>query len=77
GVEGNEDDTPFRNPGELINVPGMGPQMVAQMARYFTVRSGTFEVQVEARIGSYRRLYTGLLRRNNPRDIQLLYFTWD
>ena len=75
-VEGNDDDTPFRNPGELMNVPGMNRQAVAQVARFFSVRSRTFEVQVDARIDNYKRTFYAHLRRNNPRDIQTLYFYW-
>jgi general secretion pathway protein K len=74
GVEGNEDDVPFRNPGEIINVPGINRQFAGQLARYFTTRSTTFEVQVEATIGHYRRQYVAMLRRVSPRDVQVLYF---
>jgi general secretion pathway protein K len=77
GVEGNEDDTPFRNVGELINVPGINRQLVPQLNRFFTTRSGTFQVQVDAQIGNYRRQFVSLLRRNNPRDIQILHFYWN
>lgn len=76
GMEGNEDDTPFRSPAELRNVPGVDQGILRDAAKFFTVNSGTFEVQVDARIGNYRRLYTAMLRRNNPRDIQILYFYW-
>ena len=75
-TEGNEDDTPFRNVGELINVPGMNRGAVGQLARYFTVRSGTFEVTVTARVGNYQREYIALIRRNNARDLQTLFFYW-
>ncbi|MBI3848909.1 MAG: general secretion pathway protein GspK [Verrucomicrobia bacterium] len=73
GVDGTEDDIPFRSPGELINVPGLNRQIVGQLARYFNVRSSTFEVQVDAEIDQYKRQYIALLRRNNPRDVQVLY----
>jgi general secretion pathway protein K len=77
GAEGNEDDTPFRVPGELVNVPGMNRQFASLLARYCTVRSSTFEVQVDARIGQYTRHYKALLRRNTPRDVQILSFYWE
>ncbi|MCL5098486.1 MAG: type II secretion system protein GspK [Candidatus Omnitrophica bacterium] len=76
GVEGNDDDTPFRNVGELINVPGINPQLVGQIGRFFTVRSATFEVQVDAQIDHYKHRFVAMLRRNSPRDIRLLYFNW-
>jgi general secretion pathway protein K len=78
GVEGSEDDVPFRSPGELINVPGMIPQFIQGLQGVLAVRSLTFEVVVEARIGQYKRRYVALLRRNatNPRDVQALYFHW-
>ena len=78
GVEGTEDDVPFRTPGELINVPGMIPQFIQGLQGVLAVRSMTFEVVVEARIGEYKRRYVALLRRNasNPRDVQALYFHW-
>lgn len=78
GVDGTEDDMPFRSPRDLINVPGMVPQFVQGMQSFLAVRSMTFEVLVEARIGEYRRRYVALIRRNanNPRDVQTLYFHW-
>ena len=76
GVEGNEDDTPFHQVGELVNVPGLSRQMVAMMTRYVAVQSATFEVTVDAHIGTYRREYVALLRLNNPRDVQVLNFHW-
>ncbi|MBI4658222.1 MAG: general secretion pathway protein GspK [Verrucomicrobia bacterium] len=78
GVDGTEDDVPFRTPGELINVPGMLPQFVQQLQGVFQTRSLTFEVTVDAKINQYRRQFVALLRRNpgNMRDIQTLYFHW-
>jgi general secretion pathway protein K len=76
GVEGNEDDTPFHNVGELINVPGINRQIIQPSTRYLDVRSATFEVTVDARVGSYRREFTALLRCNSARDCQVLNFSW-
>jgi hypothetical protein len=76
GMDGTEDDMPFRNPGELARVPGMHPMIAQQLGRFFTVRSLVFEVTVEARIDNDVRRYVGLLRRVNPRDIQLISFYW-
>lgn len=76
GVEGNEDDTPFRNVGELINVPGIDRGLVSQFGRYFSVQSATYEVHVTARIGSYQKEYVAMIRRNGPKDVQTLFFHW-
>jgi general secretion pathway protein K len=76
GVEGTEDDTPFRGVGELARVPGMNPGAIAQFSRYFTVRSLMFEVHVEARIGEHRREYVGLVRCASPRDVVLMNLYW-
>jgi len=78
GVEGTEDDMPFRAPNDLINVPGMFPEIIQVMQGLLAVRSMTFEVEVEARIGGHTGRYVALLRRNsnNPRDVQALSFHW-
>jgi general secretion pathway protein K len=75
GVEGNEDDMPFRGIGELANVPGMTPQIAQLFSRYFSTRSSTFEVQVDAQIDAVRRTYHAVLRRNGN-QLVLLYMYW-
>ena len=64
---------PLNNPGELINA-GIPPNVVQQMSRYADVRSRTFEVTVDARIGESKGKFRALLIRNNPRDIQVTGF---
>lgn len=76
GADGTEDDTPFRNAGELINVPGISRQAVAQLQRICDVRSRTFEVQVDAEVNGYRRQFIAIVGRNSPKDIQVLTFHW-
>jgi len=77
GAEGTEDDMPFRSAQELGRIPGFGnPALVGQISRFFNVRSLVFEVQVDAHLGSYHRQYVAILRRNGPRDIQVLSFYW-
>lgn len=78
GADGTEDDIPFRSPGELINVPGMHPQFISGVQGFLGVRSYTFEVTVETRIGGLKRQFVALLRRNAaaPRDVQIQYFHW-
>ncbi|MCI0748141.1 MAG: general secretion pathway protein GspK [Verrucomicrobia subdivision 3 bacterium] len=72
GTDGTLDDTPFRSPAEIGTVPGLPPPVLQQFARFFTTRSIVFEATVVARIGSDTRTYTAVLRRNSPRDIQIL-----
>lgn len=76
GQDGNEDDVPFDNTGEVINA-GVPPQMVQLFTQYLTTISSTFEVRVDVEIGQSKRRYYGLLRRNSPSDIQLLNMRWD
>lgn len=76
GVDGTEDDTPFRNPGEGLLCGGLNNAVVGQIVRYCDVRSRTFEVQVDAQINGFHRYFFATLYRNNPRDIQVLTFYW-
>jgi general secretion pathway protein K len=78
GADGTEDDTPLRSPQELARIPSIGanPAAVGMFSRYLTVRSLVFEVNVTVRAGSSSRTYVGLLRRNSPRDIQVLSLCW-
>ncbi len=76
-VDGTEDDTPFHSPGELINVPGMVPTFVSQMSRYTSVRSFTFEAQVDVEMDQYKRRLVALLFRNGPRDVQIVNLHWE
>ena len=77
GVTGTEDDTPFRNVGELINVPGFGQQSVSGAGRVFTVRSATYEVHVTVDIGGQKREMVALIYRNGvPNDVRVLNTHW-
>jgi general secretion pathway protein K len=75
GADGTEDDMPFRSPGEIGRIPSLAP-VAGQISRFCTVRSLVFEVTVDAHIGNYHRKYVATLRRNGPRDIQVLSFYW-
>jgi len=77
GVDGTDDDTPFHSPGELINVPGMIPTFVSQLSRFASVRSFTFEVQVNVEMDQYRRRLIALLFRGGPRDVRVLNMYWE
>ena len=75
GADGTEDDTPFHNAGELVNA-GLSRQVVQQLSRFCDVRSKTFEVEVNAEIGTYKRQFFAILGRNSNRDVQVLSFYW-
>lgn len=76
GAEGTEDDMPFRNIGEMANIPGMRPEIVQAFSRFFSVRSSAFEVRVEARVDNLTRVYHTVLVRGMGRDLQPLYLYW-
>lgn len=76
GQEGTDDDTPFRNPGELGGVSGINPQAAQAFAQRFAVRSATFEIEVAVDIGGQKRTMVGLIYRVNARDVRTLYTHW-
>ncbi len=73
---GTEDDVPFINTGELINVPGLDPQIMQGVRNFLTVQSFIFEITVEAEIGAFKREFVALVHRRNRSDIPILYFHW-
>lgn len=78
GIDGNEDDTPLRQPGgrDLINI-GLSPQSAQSLSQFCDVRSTTFEVEVLAQVGTSSRHYHAILKRNGPKDVQILTLWWD
>ncbi|HVK58605.1 MAG TPA: helix-hairpin-helix domain-containing protein [Candidatus Kapabacteria bacterium] len=72
--DGTYDDIPFLRQGELINVPGMVPEVMSAMGRYLVVNSSIFTVVVEVKIGEFVKRYEALLQRRNAQDITILYF---
>ncbi len=69
GVDGTEDDTPFRNANELpMRVPGFRGEWV----RFFNTRSVTFQVTVTAQIDDHKADWVVILIRANPRDIKVV-----
>jgi general secretion pathway protein K len=76
GVEGTDDDMPFRSVQELQRVGTIPPPLVQGLMPYCTVRSLMFEVQVTVRAGGATRTYVALLRRASPRDIQVMSMYW-
>lgn len=67
GQDGTEDDQPFRSSAEIPS-GGVSP------ASLFTTQSATFEVRVEARIGSARKAFVGIVRRGAGREGQIMLF---
>jgi len=67
GQDGTEDDQPFRSAAEI-------PSGGINQATLFTTQSATFEVRVEARIGSARKTFVGIVRRGAGREGQIMLF---
>lgn len=74
GAEGNEDDMPFQNVGQLAGVPGLPPQAAQFFAKYFSTGSTTFEVEVKVQIDSVQRTYHAVLRRNGNQIVTLFMY---
>ena len=77
GMEGTEDDMPFMRITDLMNVPGMTPDLMSLMRRFVTNRSNTFEIYVEARIDEYVKMFRAVLVRVNARDFATLNMRWE
>ena len=78
GIEGTVDDEPFTNIQELRNVPGFQtPEAIANVSRFLSVRSATFEVTVTAALRGHQRTLVAVISRpSNPKDIKILYTYW-
>jgi general secretion pathway protein K len=72
GVDGTEDDTPYRNAAAALQGVGINNSQSVPLS----VRSLTFEVHVTAQIGDYKREYIAILFRKSGTDIQVLSFYW-
>ena len=67
---------PFRGLGDLRRIPEVTLEASRAMAQFCDVRSRTFEVQIDAQVGTYKRTFMAVLGRNSIRDIQVLTFYW-
>jgi type II secretory pathway component PulK len=80
GREGEDDGSgllgPYRNVDQVRRVPEVTPLVLNMLRPFVDVRSWTFEVLVDADVAGYKRQFTAILRRNNPKDIQVLRFSW-
>ena len=85
GRSGEDDGTgsfgPYRDVRQVLQrvttLPQVGP-VVNSFQQFCVVRSDTFQVQVDADVGGYKRTFFAVLGRNpsNPRDVQILTFYW-
>ena len=67
---------PYRSVNEVSRMPNVPPEIVRQLSQFCDVRSKTFQVQVDADVGGYKRTFFAVLGRNSPRDVQILSFYW-
>ena len=67
---------PYRSVNQITRIPNIPLQMAGQLGQYCDVRSRTFEVEVNAEVGGYKRTFYAVLGRNGPRDVQVLSFYW-
>jgi general secretion pathway protein K len=73
GMDGTEDDIPFRNVNQLAAITGLNQQ---QFGTLCDVRSSTYEVHVTAQFGQYKREFVAILARYSGTDIQVLSYYW-
>jgi general secretion pathway protein K len=69
---------PYRSVGDLqrlTELPRGGP-LINTLNQFCDTRSRTFQVQVDADVGGYKRTFFAVLGRNNQRDVQILSFYW-
>src|SRR5262245_36509683 len=77
GREGEDDGSgltgPYRNVAQVGRMPEVNPLAQRLLQQYCDVRSSTFQVQVDARMGTYSRTFMAVVGRNrtNPRDLQV------
>lgn len=76
GVDGTEDDMPFKNVGELSSVPGFSAQGIGNLQRLLSTRSATFQVTVTVDINNRKKELVAILRRNDQRDVRILMTYW-
>jgi Type II secretion system (T2SS), protein K len=69
---------PYRSVGDLQRLPELprGGPVINTLGQFCDTRSKTFQVQVDADVGGYKRTFFAVLRRNSQRDVQILSFYW-
>jgi general secretion pathway protein K len=81
GARQGEDDGsgltgPYRSVDQVRRVPEVNMEVARMLQQYCDVRSRTFQVQIDARVGAAKRQFIAILGRLNPRDVQVLSFYW-
>jgi general secretion pathway protein K len=80
GRSGQDDGSgltgPYRSVSQVSRNPNVPLPMVTRLQQFCDVRSRTFQVQVDAEVGGYKRTFYAVLGRNSPRDVQILTFYW-
>jgi len=71
GIDGTEDDIPFRTIGEL---GALGAMQGGQGQNLMVTQSTTFEVRVTARLAGMERRYRSVMRRGAGRGMQIMLF---
>ncbi len=61
---------------DLINI-GLSQAATQSLSQYCDTRSSTYEVQVDVEVGLSKRRYFALIKRNGPRDVQILNMYWE
>ena len=77
GVEGTEDDEPFRSVSELRELPSMIPELTSALGGILHISSSTFTVTVDTSMGPYSRRFHAVVRRVSDRNLPILHFCWD
>ncbi|PWU08369.1 MAG: hypothetical protein C5B50_29705 [Verrucomicrobia bacterium] len=67
---------PYRSLAQLDRVPELPRGMGMRLQQFCDVRSRTFQIEIEAQIGNYKRQFIAIVGRNSPRDVQILSFYW-
>jgi general secretion pathway protein K len=67
---------PYRSVNEVSRMPNIPREIVGQLSQFCDVRSRTFQVEVNADVGGYKRTFYAVLGRTGPRDVQILTFYW-
>ncbi len=75
GIDGTEDDEPFDDVAQIQRA-GFTADAIANARRFFSVRSATYEVTVQAQVGKLSRTLVAVLSRASPTDIKILYTYW-
>lgn len=77
GIDGTEQDIPFRSVGELATVTGLPPQVASALGQVFSVRSATFRVTIKVAKGEHEGTWIAVIRRDSPTDVKILTFYRD